>query len=624
MNRTLRRGLALLLFCASLAVVAFLYFHIVKDLHALYLERGMRDNFVRDYFNGYGAWGMLALGVLQALQMVIVFMPAEFVQIPAALAYPLWVMMPVCLLGVVLGSSVIYFLAKVLHVRMDYFERRIRRIDDIVASFNPGTSTRTIMHVLFITPFVPYGAVCYYAAASNIKFRHYIGACLTGVLPPVLVSYVVGAVCGAYLHDPVRMAVSLVLTLAAVCLISYLALDALHAKYFSRTRHPRPNALFYHFFCVALWPIYRLRSPYFINRRGLKGIKGPAVVIAPHTSFSDFAYVAFALYPHRVTFVMNRVYFSKPILRFLFRFLRPIPKKLFCPDTNTIRSVYAARRNKAIIAIFPEGRLSTDGRSYPPATGTPELLKKLGLNVYLLSCDGAYLVRPKWSKQTRKGPIHVTSQKLFDGADLATMDISVISDRLTRALSHNDENAALNETKYVCTDMAEGLDGILYRCPKCKREFTLRAKGNRIACSCGFSATLDQSYRLHGAPYERISEWYEDQKRDLKEKLYTETFAAPVRAVTFENNVRAERGDGVCFMDADTFRYESDTVSFSLPTASLGGMPFTCGSEIGIYYHNVLYYFYMKETPNQCVKWSMFVDLCVQEARATLTSKQST
>lgn len=377
----------------------------------------------------------------------------------------------------------------------------------------------------------------------------------------------------------------------------------------------RPSLLFYHLFCAFLWPIYRLRAPYRMERDALKGIKGPAVVLAPHTSFSDFAYVALALYPHRVTFVMNRVYFANPLLRFLFRFLRPIPKKLFLPDLSTVRAIYAAKENKAIIGIFPEGRLTTDGISFPLAAGTAELIKKLGVDVYVLSCNGAYLVRPKWSDKKRKGRITVSTKKLFCGADLADMDIADVKSALSGALAHNDEDFAAKSCLYKCTEMAKGLEKILYLCPKCKQEFTLSTEKDKISCSCGFSATLDESYFLHGAPYARISEWNAAQKRELSEELDTLTFSVPVRAVAFENNRRVEKGGGVCYMDAQSFRFESERLSFSYPTASLIGLPYTAGSDIGVYHREVLYYFYLKENPNQCAKWSLFVGLCVERAK---------
>ncbi|MBO7150118.1 MAG: hypothetical protein J6V82_00050 [Clostridia bacterium] len=312
---------------------------------------------------------------------------------------------------------------------------------------------------------------------------------------------------------------------------------------------------------------------------------------------------------------MNRVYFANPLLRFLFKFLRPIPKKLFSPDLGTVRAIYGAKEKKAIIAIFPEGRLTTDGRSFPLAAGTAELIKRLGVDVYVLSCNGAYLVRPKWSHKTRKGKITVQTQKLFDKAALAQMDLPAVSDALSRALTHSDENATLTGQTYKCPEMAKGLEGILYICPNCKQEFTLSTDKNRIFCSCGFCATLDETYRLHGAPYERISEWYEAQKKDLEAKFDTLSFSVPVRTVAVENNRRTEIGDGVCYMDAQHFRYESESLSFSYPTASLIGLPFTCGSDIAVYHREVLYYFYLKENPNQCVKWSLFVDLCVKRAK---------
>lgn len=44
------------------------------------------------------------------------------------------------------------------------------------------------------------------------------------------------------------------------------------------------------------------------------------------------------------------------------------------------------------------------------------------------------------------------------------------------------------------------LEDILYRCPKCGQEFTLKGEGDTFKCTCGNGATVDDYYDFH--PFE--------------------------------------------------------------------------------------------------------------------------
>ena len=126
--------------------------------------------------------------------MIVVFIPAEFVQIAAGLSYPIYLAIPICVVGICLGASVIFLIVRFLHLRLEIMERRVGKIHNLVHKINKATPMTVIMYLLFVMPLIPFGAICYFASSSNISYRRYIIVVATAVLPSVLSSYVLGNV----------------------------------------------------------------------------------------------------------------------------------------------------------------------------------------------------------------------------------------------------------------------------------------------------------------------------------------------------------------------------------------------------------------------------------------------
>ena len=48
------------------------------------------------------------------------------------------------------------------------------------------------MYFLFVTPIIPFGAICYYASNKKISYGRYIFTCATGVIPSIVTSILMG------------------------------------------------------------------------------------------------------------------------------------------------------------------------------------------------------------------------------------------------------------------------------------------------------------------------------------------------------------------------------------------------------------------------------------------------
>lgn len=378
----------------------------------------------------------------------------------------------------------------------------------------------------------------------------------------------------------------------------------------------KPNPFLYYLLAYVAGTVFRLICRVRIDRSALQNLKGPAFIVCPHISNMDFILAALALLPHRPNFVTSEHFMSRPLIRWILTKMAVIPKKMYCADIRAMRSILQAKEQGHLIVIYPEGRLSCFGHSVNLTDGTAELVKKLAINVYSITGNGAYLTLPKWGKTgLRPGRIHVETAKLLDAEAIPHMSVAEIQEVLELAILHDEDKVAremMSGVKYKSKAPAEGLDGILYKCPSCGAEFQMETAGDVIRCtSCGMEAHLDQSYVLHGAPFDSINEWFfwQMDQIDLNVPLISETI---VMAVGADGNRDLNAGSGTIRMDRETIHFEGtvfgEPLEFTETTHNVKAFPASVGSHFDIYHNKIMYNFRLQPDPRANMKWVAFLD----------------
>ena len=153
----------------------------------------------------------------------------------------------------------------------------------------------------------------------------------------------------------------------------------------------RPNRLLYHLTFLLIYPIFKIKNRVRINRKAVRKIKGPMIVIANHPSRPDFVYSVAAMYPHRLNVVVARYYTYIPKVNALLKRFRIIPKNLFNPDNSTIKSIMGVVKQGGSVLLMPEGRLSSNGTKGIMPDGIHKLVKKLEVPLVLVKINGAFL-----------------------------------------------------------------------------------------------------------------------------------------------------------------------------------------------------------------------------------------
>ena len=327
----------------------------------------------------------------------------------------------------------------------------------------------------------------------------------------------------------------------------------------------------------------------------VKEIKGPAVIIGTHTCDMDHILSALTLYPIRPTYIVSEHFMLNKSTAGLLKRMRVITKKMFCPDVSTIKNILRAKKEKAVLFIFPEGRLPCHGRSLPVTDGTAELIKKLGVDLYAWQADGAYCSFPKWREkgEERVGKIHASVKRLLTADEVAEKSVAEIREITESAIRHDDE-LAMQGVEFECENMANGVDKILFKCPKCLQEGTLFSDGRHVRCSCGLDGTLDSFYRLHDTPFSSVNEWFAWQQDSIDTETERLQSHARLGCRGKDGYMDPQAGKGEIYMDKDEFKLSGtlhgEKIEFSVKTEKIGAFPVTAGEHFDIYHNGQLIY----------------------------------
>jgi 1-acyl-sn-glycerol-3-phosphate acyltransferase len=137
-----------------------------------------------------------------------------------------------------------------------------------------------------------------------------------------------------------------------------------------------------------------LRTFYRVEATGLDHLpaRGPAIIVANHLSFVDSLFIPLVT-ERQVTFLAKKEYFDDPRKAWFFKAAGQIP----CDRSDGSEALETAEgvlRNGGIVAIFPEGTRSRDGRLQRGRTGATRLALATGASVIPCGLIGTDKVMP--------------------------------------------------------------------------------------------------------------------------------------------------------------------------------------------------------------------------------------
>lgn len=604
------------------AVFAFLLLGGNIQLFKEFFREGITQEEIREIAQKFGVRGIISVGLLSMLQVVLMFLPAEPVQVVAGISYGLWFGLLICAAGVFVGNTIIYICYKVFGKRMsEYYSKKID-IDWSSAKTQRGISL--VVLILYILPAIPYGMICFFAASMGLKYHRYIILTVLGAVPSVLIGVALGhlAITASIVWAAVIFAI-----LLAIIIVIMIKKDKLTAKlnelikkkntpYTSDTEVRKPNKFLYSLFVFVcnIYLAFKFRVKF---KNTVKKIEKSSIVLVNHGAFIDFMYSLKLLrkyYPHVIT---ARMYFYHKVMGSMMKIGGIIPKSMFTADLENAKNCVRVIKNKEMLLMMPEARLSTVGRYEGIQDVTAKFVHKSGVNVYVLKIHGDYLAMPKWGDGARSGArVECTLSQLYSAEELANTDFDTFKKSLDEAMYYDEYEwlATRPKLKYKKKTLAKGLEGVLYKCPECGSECTGETSGRKIRCTaCGAEAELDMRYSFVGAkPFADLRGWYDWQYAEIEKEIAADENYALESKVKLKHSSKdgkkclRDAGEGVCRLDRSGLTYkgtdDGQEVEVHFNGNQVYRLLFGVNEDFEIYSGKEIYYF-VPEDKRICVKW---------------------
>lgn len=363
----------------------------------------------------------------------------------------------------------------------------------------------------------------------------------------------------------------------------------------SESRYRKPGFFSYSLARFAAFFVSRLIFKRKILRNEIRRAKGPYVVIANHEAALDFVNLIGAT-PRRLTFVVSNSFFSTLPVQGVMRRMHVIPKQQFQTELSDLRRMKDVVDSGNSFVIYPAGMMSENGLSTPIPEGTWQFLRWLGVDVYMAKTVGTYFAMPKWAGGFRRGRTYLDIYKLFGKEELSAMPVEDVRRRAEEALFFD---AYREQEKYKVlykgNHRVQGLENVLYMCPICGKEFSIRAAGeNELICdACGFSEKADAFGFLHAKKKKReiryVSDWssriLERQRKKIGKGFFLRLKTA-IRTIDPKKHKFRDSGEGVVTLTDEKLILEGkvggEPLRIEHPSGAFPILPFSPGKHFEI------------------------------------------
>jgi 1-acyl-sn-glycerol-3-phosphate acyltransferase/DNA-directed RNA polymerase subunit RPC12/RpoP len=290
-----------------------------------------------------------------------------------------------------------------------------------------------------------------------------------------------------------------------------------------------------------------------------------ALYLMNHSSFIDLEIVATALYPKPFNIVTSTDAFVGK--NWLLRHIGCIPTKKFVHDPSLVRDMmYALKKLGSNVVLFPEAGYSYDGRTTTLPKTLGKLIKMFGAPVVMIESHGAFLRDPLYNNlQVRKTPVSARMEYILSPEDINEMTDEEINEVIYKNFSF-DALREQQEKKIKIDEptRADYLERVLYKCPVCKAEGKMIARGIEITCTeCGKKHILTEFGALEspdGKPsFTHIPDWYAWEREEMRCEIERGEYSVslPVDILMAIDNKRLFRvGEGTLVHNYDGFFLE--------------------------------------------------------------------
>lgn len=215
------------------------------------------------------------------------------------------------------------------------------------------------------------------------------------------------------------------------------------------------------------------------------------------------------------------------------------------------------------VVMFPEKNCTIFGNFQKLPHIVTDFLANTKMNIQFFNIAGMFYAKPVWSLQKRKVQTKLNK-------------VSSISEASLRNLSSDEINAKINDStpstastyakkfpiKILTNNRAEGLDRVVYCCPRCEKLFHVYSEFNCLKCSSCDSAIeiSDDGSLLFSKTIENIDEFKDFQFKKLSRTIFGNGPIFEYNHVFFTTRILPKNSK---FISGLNFQIYADKIVFS-------------------------------------------------------------
>lgn len=259
------------------------------------------------------------------------------------------------------------------------------------------------------------------------------------------------------------------------------------------------------------------------------------------------------------------------VLNFVFE---PIIRYKATVAASTVMDILRKVRKGNNVCIFAEGVRTWDGVTAPVVPATAQLIKSARCGLVTYRIEGGYFASPNWasSANTRRGHLYGAPVGIYTKEELAKMSVEEIDEIIKRDL-HEDAYARQNKEmhSYRGKKLAEGMESLIFLCPKCRKNSTLESKKNTVTCSsCGCAFTYDKYGMLDGIEQKTVYELNQWQRGELAKDVENDIEYTALNASLF--TIEGHELKAVCEGDAHITSDAITIADVTIPLSTISDM----------------------------------------------------
>lgn len=167
----------------------------------------------RDWVDSFGVWGRLLFIAMVILQVIVALIPGEPLELAAGYAFGVLEGTALSLVGIMIGSSIVFGAVRVLGrklLEVFFADREIKRLSFL----RDLRKAKVMIFILMTIPGTPKDLLSYFAGMTPLTMPQWLGIVAISRLPSLISSTLSGAAAGEknYLLAGIVLAVTLLIS----------------------------------------------------------------------------------------------------------------------------------------------------------------------------------------------------------------------------------------------------------------------------------------------------------------------------------------------------------------------------------------------------------------------------